>query len=559
MDTVMIVILAMLVTLTEMINTMKKILIGLMCFVGMSLQIKAQNTQLIEGTVSYVSAKSVYVRFDNAKEIMVKDTLMLLINNRWKKALIVETISSKSCMTAVFISDNISIGTKVGYHKKVDISAVESKVNIKQNVPKNDSIPSINPIKVENKPEIRKQTFNGRITMSSNGSMDEAEKDYNRVRTSFSFDINNIKGGRFSFENYLNYTRRLGPAQPTSRFADDFKVYSFSINYDVNDKTRLSFGRKINLRMANMGAIDGLQAEHKIKKVTFGGFVGSRPDDMDYSFNPSLLQFGAFVAHETEIGKGQIQTSFAIAEQQNNAKIDRRFAYFQHSNSISKKINLFYSMELDLFQNVDSVQSNKINLTSAYISLRYKPFKTFSITASYDNRRNVIYYETFRTYIEQLLNQETRQGIRLNVNYNFAKYMNFNASGFYRYQDSRPEPTKNYVASLTFSQIPRLNASLNLNVNTMNTYYFDGNIYGARLNKDLFKSRLSTEINYRMVDYIFFNKEQPSLKQEIVGISANIYGNKRTSFMFSYEGTFEPTKKYNRYYVTLSQRFRNKK
>ncbi len=548
------------VTLKEKVNNMNKILVSILFLGCISFKINAQDNQLVEGSVSYVTAKNVYVRFDNTKDLTAKDTLMVMINNQWTKALIIATVSSKSCITTSFVADNILVGIKVGYYTKANDSKNE-KVDKLLNVESKKDSTSLfqNAVKVVEKPKVRQQTFTGRISVSTNGSMNEAEKDFNRIRTTLAFEINNIKGGKFSFENYLNYRRRFGVDQPQDSFKDDFKIYTLSMTYGISANTSLSFGRKINNRMANMGAIDGLQVEHKYKKIVVGGFVGSRPDDLDYSFNTSLLQFGAFAAHETEIGKGQVQTSLAFAEQKNNFKTDRRFVYLQHSNSILKNLNLFYSLELDLFQNIDSVQSNKINLTSTYVSLRYRAFKNFSITASYDNRRNVIYYETYRTYIDQLLNQETRQGVRLNMNYNISKFLNFNASGFYRYQDSRPDPTKNYVANLTFSRIPSINASLSLNFNMMKTYYFNGNIYGARLNKDLFNSRLSAELNYRKVDYVFLNTEQPNLIQDIVGLSANVYGKKRTSFMFSYEGTFEPNISYNRYYVTLSQRFRSKK
>lgn len=550
---------ASLVTQMEKINAMKKILLILWVLTGTLAY--AQHSRLVEGTVSYVTSSSVYVRFENTQNLTPKDTLMVMINNQWVKSLIVQNVSSKSCITTNFVKNEILVGFKVSYYQIIEEQKVEKIQTANIISVKKDSIPvsKTNSVQVIEKTKERKQTYNGRISISTNGSMNEAEKDFNRIRTAFSFNINNIKGSKFSFENYITYQRRFGVEQTQRNFNDDFKIYSLAMSFEVNDNTNLSLGRKINNRMANMGAIDGLQIEHKYKKIIVGGFGGFRPDDLDYGFNASLLQFGAFAAHETEFGKGQSQTSLAFAEQKNNFNTDRRFIYFQHSNSIVKNLSLFYSIELDLFQNIDSVKSNKVNLTSTYVSLRYKPFKKLSVTTSYDNRRNVIYYETYRTYIDQLLNQETRQGVRLNVNYNISKYLHFNASGFYRYQESKPQPTKNYIANLTFSQIPSLNAALSLNINAMQTYYFNGNIYGARLNKDLFKGVLSAELNYRKVDYDFFNAEQANLKQDIIGFSANIYGKKRTTLMLSYEGTFEPTQNYNRYYITLSQRFKSKK
>jgi hypothetical protein len=198
-------------------------------------------------------------------------------------------------------------------------------------------------------------------------------------------------------------------------------------------------------------------------------------------------------------------------------------------------------------------------LTSTYFSLRYKPSNKISFTTSYDNRKNIIYYETYRSYIEQLINQETRQGFRLQMNYRILPLINLSLSSFYRFQSNRPDPTKNYFANLSFSQIPKLKASFNMNFNYMNTYYFSGSILGTSITKDLFKGLVSTELSYRKVDYRFFNKDQGTLNQHIWGFSLNIYGKKRTSLMVSYEGTYEPNVQYGRYYLSLTKRFRSKK
>ena len=181
------------------------------------------------------------------------------------------------------------------------------------------------------------------------------------------------------------------------------------------------------------------------------------------------------------------------------------------------------------------------------------------MTASYDNRRNIIYYETFKTYLEQLLNQETRQGVRLQINNRLSKFLTINMSAFYRYQKSQSKPTQNYVATIMLAQIMGNSSYLNINFNRMNTYYFDGDIYEIRLNKDLFKNTVSTDLSFRRVNYLFFNENQPNLHQSIVGASLNFYGRKRPSVMVSYEATFEPDQLYSRYFVTVSQRFRSKK
>ncbi|MCP9767385.1 hypothetical protein EGI22_05645 [Lacihabitans sp. LS3-19] len=532
---------------------MKKIFLISLLLISFCQIALAQVGGRVEGIVTFVNAKNIYVRFENTKDLEINDTLMVLVNEQWIKSLVVQMVSSKSFITTPIGAEKIIAGDKVSYFKKEIKEDTLALTQIKKKVePEKRVITKI----VEDTE--RKQSYNGKIMVSANGSMVESEKAYNRVRTSVAFDIYNIKDGKFSFESYVNYRNSTNSLQTEKNFNDNFKVYNLALTYQPTKNSTFSVGRKLNLRMANMGAIDGLQVENKYKNIILGGFGGFRPDVNDYGFNANLLQYGAFIAHEKEKGNGALSTSIAFADKKNNGITDRRFAYFQHSNSIVKNLYLFYSIEVDLYQNIDSIKTHNVNLTSTYLSLRYKPFKVLSFSTSYDNRRNVIYYETYRSYIDQLVNQETRQGFRLNVNYHFSKYMNLNATGFYRYQESRPDPTKNYNINLNFSKLPAINTSLNLSANIMNTYYFDGIIYGARLNKYLMKGRLSTELSYRKVDYAFFNQEQGNLKQNILGASLNLYTQKNTSFMINYEGTFEPTASYNRYFVTLSQRVRSK-
>ncbi|MFN8357063.1 MAG: hypothetical protein U0Y10_21595 [Spirosomataceae bacterium] len=536
---------------------MSKRLFYILLLFLVALSTKAQEKQVLEGRVSYINIENVYIKFSTTTNLKSNDTLEVFLQGAWKKVLLVNAISSTSCVAKNISNETITINTLVRFVFKMAVNPAKlvEKKELPVVAPPTTGIPNTATTSDSLK---RKQTFDGRVYMSAFGSLDGVQNSFNQLRTSMSFTINNIHGSKFSFENYINYRPRFGAQTTTNTFADDFKVYSFALSYDATPNTTIAFGRKNNNRMANMGAIDGLQVEHRYKHFVFGAFGGFAPDYNDYGFNASLLQYGGFAAHEINNNIGQMQSSFAFAEQRNSGNTDRRFLYLQHSNTLLKNVSLFYSLELDLFQNINGVITNKINLTSTYISLRYRPFRQLNFTVSYDNRRNVIYYETYKTFLEQLINQETRQGVRLQINHNLTKFMTINLSAFYRYQESRPEPTKNYVANFTIAQVLGNGSYLNFNLNRMDTYYFYGDIYGVRLNKDLFKSTVSTELSFRKVSYLFFNENQPNLQQNIVGASLNFYGRKRPSVMLSYEGTFEPNASYNRYFVTISQRFKSK-
>ncbi len=369
-------------------------------------------------------------------------------------------------------------------------------------------------------------------------------------------NIQNIKNSDFSAQTYITYRHRYGIDQNTSGFYDDFKVFTFALQYDPGKKYSFSIGRKINNNIANMGAIDGVQAEYRSGKYEIGTFAGTRPDITDYSFNSTLAQFGAYIVRNDQTESGTAQTSIAFAEQQNHFKTDRRFLYIQHNNALAKNVFLFLSSELDLFKKVNGIISNQPSITSVYFSLRYRLRKNLSFSTSYDNRRNIIFYESNLTYIDQLLAQETRQGFRIQSNYNLLNSISINASAFYRYQGGNTQPTKNYVGNISFNNIPGVKMVVAINANLMESYYFKGTIIGGQISDNFLKGKINIEMNYRNVKYNFYNSET-TLKQHIGGINININLLKLTSLLLSYEGTFEPTTTYHRYFITAVQRFKN--
>jgi hypothetical protein len=283
--------------------------------------------------------------------------------------------------------------------------------------------------------------------------------------------------------------------------------------------------------------------------------VGTNPDYSDYSFNPDLFEYGAYVSHDFKNTTGQMVNSFAFLQQTNNGNTDRRFAYFQHENSLLKNLNLFASCELDLYALKDSVPTNEISLTSLYLSLHYRFSRKLSAYVSYDARKNVIYYETFKTYLDQLIDVATRQGYQFRVNYNPSKIVSAGISGGYRFQKNDPEPMLNANGYVTFPQVPGINASVSLSTNWMNTSYVDGMIYGIRIYRDIIPAKLSSGIFYRFVDYNYLNSGSSMGLQHMAELELSWQISRKFSFSANYDGTFDSSNKYNSIYLNLIKRF----
>jgi hypothetical protein len=520
---------------------------------------QGNNTEL-QGTISYKSSKNVYVKFPSTEFIKIGDTLSIVHLGQTKKSLVVKQKSTTSCVTENITDIATEIGQGVSFQYDMPTLVNDEKTpEVKPEV----IVPAVTidddqDAVTDSITKKRKQITSGRLSFSTNASINpDNNNNFQRIRAAFSLNIQNIHQSAFSVQSYLTYRHRYGiDQQRATGFYDDFKVFTLSVQYAPSDKYSIWIGRKMNNHIANMGAIDGVQGEYMIGKYIAGAFAGTRPDFTNFTFNAGLPQFGAYLVRTDKTTKGLAQTSIAVAEQMNQSNTDRRFIYFQHNNSLVKNLNLFFSSEMDLYKKVNGETSNQPQLTSIYASLRYRIRRNLSLSGSYDNRRNIIFYESYQTFIEQLLAQETRQGFRVQANYSPFKKISLNASAFFRYQGDNPTPTKNYVANVNINSILRKSTNASFSLNLLESYYFKGTIAGGRISDNFVKGKLNAELNYRNINYTFYNSES-NLKQHIGGVSFSINLLKKTALMCSYEGTFEPSKVWHRYFVTITQRIKN--
>lgn len=523
--------------------------------------------KIIEGVISYKNASNIYIKFYSTQELNIGDTLYLSEDNSNTPMFIIQHKSSISCVCSQIGTFKISTGLKV-YAKLL----IKEQVIIEQITPlKKDSNEiqtleiitnaqdSIQLYKQNEKKSTRKELINGRFSFSTNGDLDNPEHArFTRIRISNSLNLSNINSSKFSFQSYLTYRHRYGIDQEAVGFFDDFKVYTLAAGYEINSKSNIWLGRKINSNIANMGALDGIQYEHSIGKFVAGVLAGTRPDVFNYGFNGKLAQAGVYLVQNTESKNGLMQTSLAFVEQHYNGNVDRRFTYFQHNNNIVKNLNFFLSVEMDLYQRIQESSKQTFRLTSFYSNLRYRINRRISIQASYDNRRNVIYYESFRNIIDQLLAQETRQGLRFQINYAPIKFVSINGSTFLRFQGVNAKPTTNHMLNLNFANIPGTRISASLSANYLETEYIKGTTFSGRAYRDFFKSKFTVELNFRQSNYTYGNSEQ-RIQQDIAGLSLSYQISRLSSILLNFESGFGDGSEYNRYFATYLQRFKNKK
>jgi hypothetical protein len=255
-----------------------------------------------------------------------------------------------------------------------------------------------------------------------------------------------------------------------------------------------------------------------------------------------------------------MQSTLAYVEQMNDWKTDRRFIYLQHVNSLVKNLTFYGSAELDLYRMVfnatDSSYSSSMTprLTNLYLSLNWRVIKQLSLSFSYNNMQNVIYYQTYKSYLDKMQDPATLQGFGLQIVVRPVNKLSIGINGSYRFEQKDPKNTKNVYGYITYSQIPGINVSVTASVNLLQTSYIGGGIYGLSLSRDFARGKLYGSLGYRYVDYRYYGSEiyTPQNVGE-VSLTWRIY--KRISFTVYYEGTFEKYNSFNRIYGQLNLGF----
>lgn len=518
----------------------------LLIFLGIQVGLFAQDTDtMLRGSVSFISSQNIYVQFVNTTGIQIGDTLFTLNNNKAEAALCVSNLSSISCICNTINGKKVTLNTPVYARKHIEIPLEVKTEKTEESLSVNDL--AIATKKTNDTTQTDKARFYGRLSVSSYSNFSSnplsiSTPNY-RLKYNLSLNAQHIGNTGLSFENYMSYTHTLN--NPAEKFKD-LRVYNLALNYEFDKTATISLGRKINVNTANIGAVDGLLFEKTFKKLTVGALVGTRPNDHNYSFDPTLFQYGAFVSHQSEKKNGIVQSSVAFFNQTNNSNTDRRYLYLQHTNSLFKNIDFFGSAEIDLYAIENNVPINDFDLTSIYLSLNYHPVQNLSLALSFDARRNVYYFETYKSRTDSLLEREMRQGLRFRFNYRPFKFLTWGGTAGYRLNTPASHETMYATSFLSVPKIAGIDASLTLTGTALQTTNLFGYIAGGAISKDFMDGKLNAEIEYRK-DLIF--------TQDIANLSFSWRLNKKLMLSADFETTLDSRHLTERVFINLTQRF----
>jgi hypothetical protein len=517
---------------------------------------------VVNGKVSFVSTQNVYVKFSSTEGISAGDTLFILVKGNLAPALIVNNKSSLSCICTPLAAIKLSVADYIVAHVKTPEKGepTAEKKAIETSAPVVAAAATVSGEKTisVNGP---KQMIRGSTSISSyTDNSNTAGPNSQRWRYTLNLDAANIGNSKFSVVSYFSFKYKAGDWDLVkSDIFSALKIYNLAVRYSPDKTMQIILGRSINPRISSLGANDGLQVEKSFNRFSVGALIGSRPDYTNYGFNFNLLQYGAYMAYSTKNANTYSESSLAFVNQTNNSKTDRRFLCFQHSNSLVRNLSFFSTFEIDLYKMViDSAgheqSQNTFDLTGLYLSISYRFGRVISISGSYDARRNVMYYETYKTYLDRILEDQMRQGYRAQASARITSDLILGAQAGYRFLKSDPNPSKNVYGYLTYTRIPGIKMSGTLSATYLESAYMTGNIYGISLSKDLVSGKIQTGIAYQYVDYNL-PESQTKITQNIGELNLSWQIAKKMFFSLYYEGTFEKQDHYNRIYLQLRKRF----
>lgn len=527
-----------------------KIKLIFILFLFSTLSVLAQDVvKNLDGTVTFVTSNNVYVRFENTDDIKIGDKLQL---NR-KECLAVSEKSSTSVVCTVINDCVVNTGDAVTYTAVITEEVPSEK--IEDNV--DETIPAevVQPKTTYTEKSQYEENMRGSISAASYNTFSNIREDRHRLQTRFSLDANHIDGGKFSIESNLVYRSVLSAPENYSGRTSIFNVYNLNTTYQATSDLSINVGRRINPKASTFGANDGLQVENYFGNFYVGGLVGFRPDFFDYGFNSDLFQYGGFAGIETNTSEFYSTTTIGAMEQTNTGATDRRYIFFQHASTIASNLNLFSSMELDIF----SPDGGNSRLTNLYLSARYRFSKAANVMVSYDSRKQIIYYETFQSDIERLLDDDlARQGLRARINVRPAKIIWLGVSYSNRSQSDDQNKSDNINGYATLTKIPGVGGRLNLSYNMNTSRYLTSDIISARHSRDLVKDKLQGDFYFRNANYDYTNQES-SYAQNFYGIGLS-YRISR-SWQLSFSGELSQFEEENniRVYTQLTKRFYSKK
>ncbi len=542
-------------------STLKFTLSTIAICITISTQLWAQNPehqQQITGTVSYVTSQNIYLRFDNTAVLQIDDTLFISRNGNNQACLILKKKSSVSCMAERIGDCSLKQGDQVTYYytpKIIETENPEKTDTDSSSVNPGDNIVEQNN-KTKNKHRKRSlEDIDGKVSLS-NYSTTGIGGINSRSVARVMVDAEHIGNSKFSIYNYAYFRFNSLSDSGEKRTLNRLNIYELNLRYDYDSSLSFSIGRTISRRMYSIGAMDGITAEKQWKNFYTGIVAGFRPDPVNYGLNFNLFQFGAYAGlyHDPSHHNS---TNIGFINQTNAGRTDRRYLYVQHRSELGKNVRLFASTEIDLYEkDTANTVTNKLRLTSVYLSVHYRVNSKLRLMASYDVRKNIILYESFASSLDLLTqNDPYRGGLRLRLNYRINRNLYAGISVSNRAQSDGQNNYSNANLYFNISDLPGIGGRLMNTISINRNYSYQYYSLSTRYTKDLANNKISLSPSSRIMVYDYTRFSLAPFIQLYLGLDAYYRISKTWSIGAAYEFSAIRGTNFNRFNTHLIKRF----
>lgn len=339
--------------------------------------------------VTYISGNSVYIDAGSDRGLQEGDVLTVIRDGEKIATLLATSLSARRAVASLFGEPvPILVGDEIRWAALDRQPAFDSAL-----APEAPRKP---------RSSHRERIVRGRVGLRFLQVDDEMNDNsgFSQPALSLRLDASGAASGHvdFSIDTRARSTYRSFASGPDER---DNLTRVYRLEAGVHDKESryvLLVGRQFSPEVASISVFDGILAGLNRKHVSTGIFTGSQPEPIDYGYDTTIREHGAYVQfHNSPEVQRRWSVTTGLVGSYESGEINREFAYFQVI-LYGKRVSVYATQELDYNRDWKiAAGEDEYSLTSSYVNVGYRVGGGFSLRAGHDDRRNVRLYRDLIT------------------------------------------------------------------------------------------------------------------------------------------------------------------
>ncbi len=425
--------------------------------------------------ITYLAVEGIYINAGSEVGLAVNDTITITRNGKKLGLAVVSNISTKSAAcnlisggNLIRVKDNVSFGGKpISLGTKTEVETTLTTPSKKNN----------------RKPKQKQRTNNrlkGNISFQNYYQQDMTGAKLSSyqpsVRTSIRIEDLFDQGITFRFRHRTRLYHRSREYTSWGN-ANEFnhKVYEMAITSGNGpDSPHWGAGRIRASYVRGLGQLDGLYFVKPLNTYYKVGIVaGVVPDAYNTEIRINRRKVGLFVSWDKgEYESGHISMTAALSTSYEKDIVDREFFYWQGSYVRGTMIRLYQSMELDINRSWRfDAGGKRLSITNLFSTVNFSPIRQVGIYFSYDERKNIRYFE-YRNLQDEIFDDAVHRGFKVGIQIRPSNRISFNGNYGLRRRDGGISHNNKFVTgNLRISRFPFPSQSVMLRMSYMETMF----------------------------------------------------------------------------------------